>query len=160
MEEDERKAAWDKVYDTFDFKPDYYSEEHAFKFDIPYDEYQLTGITDYENYEKTMREIMVDCIGDDEYMYALNWQHTGFRYNPKGVQPIGESEHVDDSRYFGGYVAYYLTFYPDGDYYFFIARDFSWGYLSHPWQKRVWIFGDKLRNRVTDSLKVLELAEI
>ncbi|MFX3640069.1 MAG: DUF2716 domain-containing protein [Candidatus Pristimantibacillus sp.] len=37
-----------------------------------------------------------------------------------------------------------ISIYPDGDYHFFIARDFSWGILGHPWEKTITIYGEKL----------------
>ena len=32
----------------------------------------------------------------------------------------------------------------NGDYYFFIDVNFHFGYLGHPWQQKVWIYGKKL----------------
>ena len=34
--------------------------------------------------------------------------------------------------------------FPNGDYYFFIHKDFEWGYLGHPWEKTITIFGEGL----------------
>lgn len=88
----------------------------------------------------------------DAFMYALDWQHTCFKYNPRIIDyneypvfvkydvPI-KNEYVD----WEGYNVWFPTFYPDGDYYFFIAKDFSWGYLTHPWLKKAYVFGDCLR---------------
>ena len=82
---------------------------------------------------------------NDEYMYALDWQHTGFRYDPKIEKCMKAPVFIKDKRFAGGgYNVCFPTFYPDGDYYFFIGKDFSWGYLTHPWEKRVYIFGESL----------------
>jgi hypothetical protein len=78
-------------------------------------------------------------------MYALDWQHTCFRYNPRVKNVIEYPVFIVDERYCGGgYNVYFPKFYPDGDYYFFIAKDFRWGYFSHPWLKKVWVFGNDL----------------
>jgi hypothetical protein len=37
-----------------------------------------------------------------------------------------------------------ISIYPDGDYHFFIAKDFSWGILGHPWESTITIYGEKL----------------
>ncbi|MDQ0899197.1 DUF2716 domain-containing protein [Paenibacillus sp. V4I7] len=37
-----------------------------------------------------------------------------------------------------------ISFYPDGDYYLFINKDFLWGYLGHPWEQTISIFGGDL----------------
>ncbi len=29
---------------------------------------------------------------------------------------------------------------PDGDYYFFIQKEFKWGILSHPWEKTITVW--------------------
>ncbi len=52
---------------------------------------------------------------------------------------------VKDERYTNGeYSAYFPSFYPDGDYYFFIEENFEFGYLGHPWRQEIWIFGRDL----------------
>ncbi len=42
------------------------------------------------------------------------------------------------------YSKYFPTYCPNGDYYFFIDVNFCFGYLGHPWQQKVWIYGKKL----------------
>jgi hypothetical protein len=37
-----------------------------------------------------------------------------------------------------------ISIHPDGDYHFFLARDFSWGILGHPWEDTITIYGEKL----------------
>lgn len=39
------------------------------------------------------------------------------------------------------YSKYFPTYCPNGDYYFFIDVNFHFGYLGHPWQQKVWIYG-------------------
>ena len=80
-----------------------------------------------------------------KHMYALDWQHSGFRYNPR-IATLKRSMFIHDERYEnGGYNAFFPGFYPDGDYYFFISKDFLWGYLTHPWLRKAWIFGKQLQ---------------
>jgi len=37
-----------------------------------------------------------------------------------------------------------IPVFPNGDYYFFIQKDFKWGYLGHPWEESITIFGEEL----------------
>ncbi|MES9706026.1 DUF2716 domain-containing protein, partial [Bacillus toyonensis] len=37
-----------------------------------------------------------------------------------------------------------IPIFPNGDYYFFIQKDFKWGYLGHPWEKSITIFGKEI----------------
>ena len=84
-----------------------------------------------EQVEKLLAEVpgaLAACLGEDDWIYALDWQHSGFRYDPR--RPVTEHDHwVEDERYggiFGGrYNAYFPEFYPDGDYYFFVQRDLN-----------------------------------
>lgn len=65
-------------------------------------------------------------------------QHDAFLYLPGENR---ETEWHDDARMCN---VYFPSYYPDGDYYFFIAQDFSYGILGHPWRKELYIFGEKL----------------
>jgi hypothetical protein len=88
-------------------------------------------------------------MDDDPFMYALDWYHTCYRYNPRIKQRKESPAFIADERYaHGGYNAYFPTFYPDGDFYFFTAKDFRWGYFTHPWKKRLWVIGDKLMRQI------------
>ena len=61
-------------------------------------------------------------------------------YLEKNYSDIEKNEN-----YVGGeYIAFFPTFYPDGDYYFFIDDEYKNGYLGHPWRQEVLIFGNKL----------------
>ena len=70
---------------------------------------------------------------------------------------------MPDERYGGGgYNIYFPEFYPNGDYYFFIAKDFRWGYLTHPWLKKAWVFGDNLMRlfqKYSNELSFIECAK-
>lgn len=37
-----------------------------------------------------------------------------------------------------------VPIFPNGDYYFFIHKDFEWGYLGHPWERTITVFGKEL----------------
>ena len=88
-----------------------------------------------EQVEKLLAEVpgaLAACLGEDDWIYALDWHHSYFRYDPR--LPITEHGHwVEDERYMGGgYDAWFPDFYPDGDYYFFVQRDLRWGLAGPP----------------------------
>ena len=108
--------------------------------------------------EKLLAEVpgaLAACLGEDDWIYALDWHHSYFRYDPR--LPITEHSHwVEDERYMGGgYDAYFPDFYPDGDYYFFVQRDLKWGWLGHPWRREIWIFGAPLLHALSPRLEEL-----
>lgn len=128
----------------------------AFEFSIPYEVYDL-DIQSLNNvqFDEVIKSILMRCMNEDEYIYALDWKHTGFRYNPKSELPMQKCVHIEDA--FGGYNVYFPDFYPDGDYYFFIAKDFRWGYLTHPWQRRCWVFGSIIMEEFEKHKRELNL---
>ncbi|WP_254475893.1 DUF2716 domain-containing protein [Brevibacillus sp. HB1.4B] len=48
---------------------------------------------------------------------SLDWHHECYLYNP----------HPEDGKAIG-----WIWFCPDGDYCFYLNKDFKWGYLRHP----------------------------
>ena len=155
--ETECSVIWDKFYSLFNFTPDY-REKVKCPFDFSKVEepvaYDISGIsiTNFEaydangNYRMTeqiaiLKSVFIECMSEDEFIYALDWQHCIFKYNPRIEAAYG---------YYMAYLtspdtrAYFPDFHPNGDYFFFIAKDFSWGYLTHPWQRKVWFYGSKI----------------
>ena len=156
--EAEEDAVWEAFNRLLHFTPDF-----GDKVKCPFDfskisesviAYDISGIfaSDFEahdengNYKTTecitiLKSAFADCMGEDEFMYALEWQHGTFKYNPRIDAAYGcyvMYSSLPDTR------AYYPDFHPNGDYFFFVSKDFSGGYLTHPWQKRVWFYGSKL----------------
>lgn len=155
LDEREYDEVWDKFYQSFSFHPSADNSIVPFEFTIPTDIYDISTSPIWGNNKDINEKIrlsLIKCMKEDAYMYALDWKHTGFRYNPRIIdhfeypvfikydKPI-KNEHVN----WEGFNVYFPTFYPNGDYYFFIAKDFSWGYLTHPWQEKAFVFGDCLR---------------
>lgn len=97
-----------------------------------------------ESMESFITKAFTKCTKPGERIFALNWHHSAFLYDPRNANEQ-QSIFVQDERYSGGgYNAYFPGFYPDGDYYFFISEDFRFGYLTHPWREEAWVFGDDL----------------
>ena len=146
LNDDEYNKAWDMVKERLHFSPSIKNGVNPFIIQDPFVLYDISKVSDkdIDNFDEVISGVFSSCIGDDEYIYALDWQHSGFRYNPR-VRIEKHSLFVNDERYFGGgYNAFFPGFFPDGDYYFFISKNCEWGYLGHPWQLKVWVFGKKL----------------
>ena len=81
-------------------------------------------------------------------------------YNPKNPEEQ-KSFWKEDDRYMGGrYNAYFPSFFPDGDYYFFIDEKFRFGYLGHPWRQEIWVWGEKLIARMDEIYSALGFRKI
>ncbi|MWC27673.1 DUF2716 domain-containing protein [Paenibacillus sp. MMS18-CY102] len=77
------------------------------------------------------------CTLPGELIYALDWQHEGYLVDARLEFPRQPPESVDS----GDWI---ISIHPDGDYHFFLARDFSWGNLGHPWEQTITVYGEKL----------------
>jgi hypothetical protein len=73
-----------------------------------------------------------DCTGDGQWSYALDWQHPAYRFWPHRLTEWDRDD------------AWEVPVFPDGDYYAFMAPDFSFGTFGHPWEASFCVFGAKL----------------
>ena len=143
---------WDRIYRDFKFKPSTsifpsFQVPHPFiTYDISdylrdsidldaYDTLEDSADLDaYDDLEKQALDAFKEVTSVDEYILALDWQHESYWVNLRLEFKIDE---------FGEWT---IPIFPNGDYYFFIQKDFKWGYLGHPWEKSITIFGEELIN--------------
>lgn len=136
---------WDRVNKELHFKPGV-RESVAFEIEKPHCVYSIEDMTTEQinKMEEISKEIFIRLTPEGGRVYALDWNHSSLLYDPR--DPDDQKDFFqEDARYMhGGYNVYFPSFYPDGDYHFFIAEDFSFGFLGHPWKREVWIFGERL----------------
>jgi hypothetical protein len=70
-----------------------------------------------------------EVCGPDDWMWALHWQHQSYRVRPHRM--------TDGARW-------PVPVFPRADYHLFLASDFSFGTLGHPWERTLCVFGEKL----------------
>lgn len=76
-----------------------------------------------------------DCVRPDEWVYALDWQHQSYRLWP---HRMGER---DEWR---------VPPFRNGDYSVFLANDFRFGTLGHPWERTLCVYGEGLVRAVDE----------
>lgn len=154
---------WKKIDTQLHFRPNAGFRTHSFDSNVPFqieDIFSVYGIEKMEDFhidimDNLIRDIFSDVTTANERMYALDWQHRVFLYDPRDIAEQADAW-IKDERYAGGgYTAYFPSFYPDGDYYFFIDEKFRFGYLGHPWRQEVWIFGKPLVDKFEQVYKQL-----
>ena len=140
---------WNKVYTMLRFKPSCSYRGHSmtgvlpFEINLPYSVYAIENMTDnqLDSIDELVRNSLTRCTNERKEWYALDWQHSIFKFDPQNIDEQ-QDIWIEDERYLGGgYNVYFPSFYPDGDYYFFIDEDFKNGYLGHPWRQEIWVFG-------------------
>ncbi len=83
------------------------------------------------------------CTLKQEFIYALDWQHECYLFNPHA--PIDKDE-------FGEWLVPVI---PNGDYCFFIHQDFQWGLSGDPRQQTITVFGSPLIRAIERNAPVL-----
>lgn len=156
--DEECRQIWDRINTELQFQPSIRVSQAPFRLPEPWVVHDLTYFPvdqRYEDFSAAVVQALADCLGEDDWIYALDWHHSCFRYDP--WRPISKHvQWVEDTRYNGGgYNAYFPDFYPDGDYYFFVQRDLNWGYLGHPWRRELWLFGAPLIEALSSRLEAL-----
>ena len=151
LNDDQYRYILDWIDDNLNFRPGVY-RGHDFPMCKPFDIPARHVVYGIENMEEAHANVMDDLIGQaflnvtkqGHRLYALDWQHSGFLFDPRSEDAY-KSIYLGENPYLkGGLYACFPSFYPDGDYYFFIDEHLQFGYLSHPWRQEVWIFGDVL----------------
>ncbi|MFL0200509.1 DUF2716 domain-containing protein [Exiguobacterium acetylicum] len=130
MTQAEDEKVWHVIDQQFQFAPSttVFPSYHA---PSPF----ITYGVDYEKreeIEQTLKRILTELTVEGERVMALDWNHQGYWIDPR--HPFLRNEEGD----------WMIPAVPDGDYSFFIARDFRWGYLGHPWEGSITLFGEDM----------------
>ncbi|MFF8847596.1 DUF2716 domain-containing protein [Streptomyces sp. NPDC015127] len=150
LPEAEYRYVWDRFYEEFSFRPSTSSLQWpAIKEPVDSATWSLAALDDDPGYERLDRLVelvkkgLASCVGPQGTLFALDWQHTSYRFVPHAVGGPAQP-------------AWPLSPYPDGDYYIYLSEDFRMGSFGHPWEESLCLFGEALLDSVsTDVDKVL-----
>lgn len=139
---------WNQVYSKFGFPPR--DKKIPFRFSIDHKVYKLKAVWNEEQ-ELIVNEIFKRLGVED--IYALDWQHDCFEYNPREEIPLSY-KYYDEERQCN---VYFPSYYPNGDFHFFISKDWRYGMLGHPWRKEIYVFGKELIELFVEVCEKLKL---
>jgi len=140
LDRTEGDGAWNRVYEDLEFVPSmqpdawpgFAEPDQSSTWDIVplFTEHRISSglVTVAEGLRRALNESM----GSDDFVLALDWQHPGYQFRPRLASAPTDWE------------SWLVPALPDGDYYLFLATDFRFGWLSHPWEQTVCCFGDLL----------------
>lgn len=145
LSKNERQDIWTWVYDRLAFKPSVHDKDFP-GFDEPAPSITYSHVAIWgENFDALNRdlhdkafEIFQQVIRPDEFLYALDWQHRCYRFFPHRAT----SSDVSD---------WLIPVLPDGDYYIFLESSFKFGWLGHPWEQTICVYGQPLLAKVSQS---------
>jgi Protein of unknown function (DUF2716) len=147
LSEDEESMVWDVVYDGFRFQP-----STAFSmwpgFDEPSPSVTFRRPDHWTDIEiddlyVVMRKHLSTAVRSGEWLYALDWQHECFVYDPTKL------DEWDVKMAFQG------GLFPDGDYAITLSSDARFGTLGHPWEGTICVFGDELVRFVLEHRPIM-----
>ena len=150
LNETEHNDVWDRIDSEFHFVPDCYHTKHRFDkyvpfvIDVPHTVYSIEKVIpdDEQPMNCLLLNLFSEFLKKGYSIYALDWNHDCYWFSPDAYTSDGYAlERHSESRDCN---MYYPSFYPNGDYHFFIEKDFKFGMLGHPWRQEMWVFGEQL----------------
>lgn len=151
LSEEKRNEVWNFVYDTFKFNPNK-KEKSLINFDnqdVTYDisMYYDKGFDEdvYTNFHLMMSNFFIKT-SNGETMYALDWRHNCFEFNP--LLPFEKDE-------FGEWL---IPAFPNGDYLFFLLKDLKSGVFADGINLKVSFFGEKILKTLDNFNPILSSA--
>ncbi|MFI5761547.1 DUF2716 domain-containing protein [Streptomyces sp. NPDC051563] len=138
----EEGGLWDRLAEEFGFRPSMHRFP-GFHEPVPSVTWSLAALDEEEGALDALDVIAhralteVTCPG--EPLVWLDWQHTGYVFDPRRVGGPGEP------RWPG-------AVYPDGDYYLYLHPDLLFGTFGHPWEQTLCVWGAGLLAAVEGEL--------
>ncbi|MEV7558575.1 DUF2716 domain-containing protein [Streptomyces sp. NPDC089795] len=135
---------WDRFYADFDFAP---SMRHRPAITEP----SPSAVWDLHSHHRLVPDLpaeldaivrrgLLTATEPGEFVYWLDWQHDGYRYDPRRVGIPGRPPVPG------------LGTYPDGDYYLHLTDDMRLGTFGHPWEGTLTVWGAPLLSAVEADL--------
>ena len=103
LNDEQYRNVWDWVYDTLHFCPSVDISVMPFVITAPYTVFDISRSDkiSFDQFDHLITKAFIRCTIPGEQLYALDWQHSAFLFDPRDPQQM-ESIYIEDSRYFGG----------------------------------------------------------
>ncbi|RKJ74079.1 DUF2716 domain-containing protein [Butyricicoccus sp. 1XD8-22] len=156
LDRDKYNNIWDKIFNDFHFCPSCKTHPQPWLLlPMNHKKYHLNSVFTFtEEQEKIINSIFCRVHAND--MYALDWHHDCFIYNPCEEIPL-DYWFYDTERKCN---VYFPSYYPDGDYHFFTSFDWSIGLYGHPWDKELIVVGERLIEEFDKVQDILNITEV
>ncbi len=122
------------------------------KISFPFDVYSVKSYADEEigKINRCGLNALKKVTSEGELVYTLDWQHDCRLFDPRNCETMQDFSYTAGGCDFN---YYFPDFVPDGDYYFFVAKDMRFGWLGHPWKQWIFVFGEDFRRAVANEVK-------
>ncbi|MFF8261864.1 DUF2716 domain-containing protein [Streptomyces virginiae] len=131
---------WDRLEREFGFEPGSRNFP-GFAASSPCATWRLTS-TLTDELDLVVRPALRALTGPGERLAWLDWQHTGYTFDPHRVGSPGAPDWPGEV-------------YPNGDYFLYLHPDLAFGTFGHPWEETLTVFGAPLLAAVDGELTAL-----
>ncbi|MEU4357544.1 DUF2716 domain-containing protein [Streptomyces virginiae] len=131
---------WDRLEHEFGFGPGTRNFP-GFAAPAPCATWRLTS-TLTDELDLVVRPALRALTGPGERLAWLDWQHTGYTFDPRRVGSPGAPDWPGEV-------------YPNGDYFLYLHPDLAFGTFGHPWEETLTVFGAPLLTAVEGELTAL-----
>ncbi|MCX5404229.1 DUF2716 domain-containing protein [Streptomyces sp. NBC_00335] len=131
------RRLWDRFYAAFDFKPSV-SRFPGISEPTPSATWHAHGhgrprVADFSaRLDDIVRRGLIAVTEPGESVFWLDWNHDGYRYDPRRTGIPGRPPTPGEGTY------------PNGDYYLHLTEDMRLGTFGHPWEQTLCVFGPLL----------------
>lgn len=153
LSDEEYNGIWNRFETNFKFKPSVKNEDEPFVMPEKYTRYSLGKV--WGELEELLVNELFKQAGNQQ-IYALDYQHDCFEFSPwENILP--DTQWYDEERDVN---VYFPSYYPNGDWYFFVDKDFLYGILGVPFRNELYVFGEKLMELFEENVQRLSLEKI
>lgn len=138
LDKETEDKLWDKIFGEYRFVPNCVKEPYPWiQLPQPCRSFRLKNVWNDEQ-EALVNSFFVQSGA--EKLYALDWHHDCFSFDPKDFGRLIKEYHDEDC----DCNVYFPSYYPNGDYYFFVEEDWKCALFGHPWISEIVVYGQEL----------------
>jgi hypothetical protein len=149
IDDESYREVWDRFDEKFEFHPSGGKPLPVIRDPTPSVTFDLS-IPAGPQFASAMAAIEAEALrcfvtelSDVDVLFVLDWQHPAYEF-----RPAIEALDIQPKDFVNGYPSVY----PNGDYYAYLAPDFSEGTFGHPWEPSLCVIGPRMIDSLARSL--------
>lgn len=144
ISEDVENNLWNKLYNEYKFSPGMNILDDWIR--IPGNIKVYHKETPWDDMQESLINSFLEELVNGK-MYALDWHHDCFEFSPDEHIPIDYNYYDSDRQC----QVYFPTYYPNGDYYLFFNKDWTYGIFGNPWRHEIIVMGKELIKKFDEN---------
>lgn len=154
LDSETENKLWNKIDREYQFSPAYEKTPYPWiQIPSPCRSFSVKAV--WDDKQEALVNSFFDQLGVSK-LNVLDWQHDCFSFCPNDFGKLVK-EYYDDERNCN---VYFPSYYPDGDYFFFIDQDGKYALFGHPWLHEIVVYGQELIDLFEENKRALELGEL